>query len=587
MIRRSSMVLVSLLAFVAGPACNTQQIAAFDLPPQVSIITPDHESVFQTPTVQFAGSVDDNDFLDEMAVVWTSSLHEEPLFEGNPDSSGYVEFTASNLVAGTHTIEFRVTDSAGQSDAESIDVTIATDPPQVFINEPQATFLYYSGSAVVFDGLTLSNEGVAGPHVVEWSSDIQGPIFSGSSNGQGVSEFDALLDEGTHLITLRASDNLGVTGQATVSITVDNIPLGQLDQDSDGFCPDGIDADGDGRCEEGELTGVGSQDCNDNAATVCPGCPEICDGFDDNNCDGVVDPDDQDLDADGWSPCQGDCDDGAPWNFPNNPEICDGLDNDCSGAPNFDALGETDNDGDNVRSCDDCDDNEAAAFPGNTEICDDIDNDCNGFVDDGFDQDSDGYSTCEGDCNDLNNAVNPGALEICNTIDDNCDGYINEAQAGPFEMWETGPNSPGYELSNTSPQLVFGTGPCAISGILQLQAGNGSVAGVFSDPTDLWDIYEFDTGLTSNLAAWLAFIASGSGLPASCQAGSISWTSALPITVFADIDGTTYSGTGTSGSLPFQLNILQLFDIDYKITVSPAATWVDCNYTYTLNFVIP
>ena len=154
-------------------------------------------------------------------------------------------------------------------------------------------------------------------------------------------------------------------------------------------------------------------------------------------------------------------------------------------------------------------------------------------------------------------------------------------------MWETGPNSAGYELNNTSPQLTFGSGPCSVGGVLQLQAGQGSVAGVFSDPTDLWDIYEFDTGLTSNIAAWAAFLAGGSGLPASCQAGSISWNSALPVTVFADIDGTTYSGTGTSGTLPFQLSIIQLFDIDYKITVSPAATWVDCNYTYTLNFVIP
>ncbi len=575
------------LSLLAAVGCNPQQITSFDLPPQVSIITPEADSVFETATVQMAGVVDDNDDLETIAVIWSSSLQEEPLFEGVPDSTGYVEFSASGLVAGTHTIEFRAIDSAGQADAVSVDITIATDPPQVFINEPQATFVYYTGAAVHFEGLTLSAEGTAGPHGVEWTSDLDGPLFSGSSDGTGISEFDTLLSEGNHLITLRAFDNLGVAGQASVSINVDNIPLGQLDQDSDGFCPDGIDQDGNGRCEDGEITGVGSQDCNDNAFTVCPGCPEICDGFDDNNCDGIVDPDDQDLDADQWSPCQGDCDDGAPWNYPTNPEICDGLDNDCSGSPNYDALGETDNDGDNVRSCDDCDDNEPLAFPGNNEVCDDVDNDCNGVVDDGFDQDGDGYSTCENDCNDLNNAVNPGALEICNTIDDNCDGFINEAQAGPFEMWETGPNSPGYELNNTNPQLTFGTGPCAIGGFLELQPGQGSVAGVFSDPTDLWDIYEFDTGLTSNVGAWLAFVASGQGLPASCQAGSISWTSALPITVIADIDGTIYSGTGTSGTLPFQLNIIQLFNIDYKITVQPAATWVDCNYTYTLNFVIP
>ena len=584
--RRNVVVSIVLTALLAS-GCNNQQVVAFDLPPQASIIAPEDGSVFESASVQFAGSVDDNDALETLAIEWTSSLHEEPLFEGNADSSGYLEFTASNLVTGTHTIEFRVTDSNGQADVDSIDIVVATDPPLVFINSPQATFLYYTGSAVHCEGLTLSAESEAGPHQVEWSSDLDGPLFSGSSDASGLTTFDVLMTAGTHLITLRASDQLGVTGQATVQIVVDDIPLGQLDQDSDGFCPDGIDLDGDGRCDDDEITGPGSQDCNDQVATVCPGCPEICDGFDDNNCDGVVDPDDQDLDTDGWSPCQGDCNDSEPWNYPTNPEICDGLDNDCSGSPDFDLLGETDNDGDGVRSCDDCDDDEPLAFPGNNEVCDFIDNDCNGVIDDGFNQDLDGYSTCEGDCNDLNNAVNPGALEICNTIDDNCDGFINEAQAGPFEMWETGPNSAGYELNNTSPQLTFGSGPCAISGLLQLQAGQGSVAGVFSDPTDLWDIYEFDTGLTSNLAAWAAFVFGGTGLPASCQAGEISWTSALPITVFADIDGTTYSGTGTSGTLPFQLNILQLFDIDYKITVSPAATWVDCNYTYTLNFLIP
>ena len=573
-------------------SCDGQQISSFDLPPQATIITPavgaDGEApVFETANVQFAGSVDDNDFLETLQIEWTSSLHEEPLFSGTPDTSGYIEFSATGLVTGTHLIEFTVTDSEGQSDTATIEIIIATDPPEVFINEPQPTFQYYAGAAVHFEGLTLDAEGTAGPHQVEWTSSLDGGLFTGSSDGTGITEFDQQLSEGTHQITLRAADDLGVTGQATVTIVVDNIPLGQLDQDSDGFCPDGIDTDANGRCEDDEITGVGSQDCNDQAATVCPGCPEICDGFDDNNCDGVVDPDDQDLDADGWSPCQGDCDDGAPWNYPTNPEICDGLDNDCSGSPNFDALGETDNDGDNVRSCDDCDDNEALAFPGNNEVCDDVDNDCNGVVDDGFDVDSDGWTTCEGDCNDLDNSINPGAFDACNTIDDNCDGFINEPQAGTFEMWETGPNSPGYELSNTSPQLTFGTGPCSIGGFLELQAGQGSVSGVFSDPTDLWDIYEFDTGLTSNLGAWLAFVASGNGLPASCQAGSISWSSARPITVTATIDGSTYSGTGTTGNLPFQLNILQLFDIDYKIVVQPAASWVDCNYTYSLSFVIP
>ncbi len=156
------------------------------------------------------------------------------------------------------------------------------------------------------------------------------------------------------------------------------------------------DADGDG-----ETTCAG--DCNDNNSSVFTGAPVACElppaaVIQDNDCNGVVDPNEADLDGDGDTICGGDCDD-----------------QDAS-------LNSIDADNDGFSSCSgECDDNDSTVYPGAPIACESsgppiLDNDCNGVVDlNEADQDSDGASLCDGDCTDFDSGLN--------LLDSDGDGY--------------------------------------------------------------------------------------------------------------------------------------------------------------------
>jgi hypothetical protein len=67
-----------------------------------------------------------------------------------------------------------------------------------------------------------------------------------------------------------------------------------------------------------------------------------------------------------------------------------------------------------------------------TEGCNGWDDDCDGKIDEGFDLDGDGYSTCETandlavDCDDTNADVHPTQLEACDGVDNDCDDKWDE-----------------------------------------------------------------------------------------------------------------------------------------------------------------
>jgi len=225
-----------------------------------------------------------------------------------------------------------------------------------------------------------------------------------------------------------------------------------------------------------------ANDCDDLDATALPGGVEICDGTD-NNCNTVVDEGvtttfflDSDSDGygdpgttqeacflpTGYSINNLDCDDGQASAHPGGIELCDDLDNDCNNSIDDGALDAgtwyPDADGDTfgaaagstvacnqpsgtVSNSLDCDDSPTGAgnFPGNTETCDGTDNNCNVIIDEGFDVDGDGVTTCgvdgnsgttDDDCNDLDGNNFPSNIESCDNQDNNCDTVADEGILG-------------------------------------------------------------------------------------------------------------------------------------------------------------
>ena len=239
-----------------------------------------------------------------------------------------------------------------------------------------------------------------------------------------------------------------------------------VDNDCVAGVDNGCDDDGDGWCNAASvIIGTpakcvnGVNDCDDKHKSVYPGAPDICDGLA-NGCDGKMDVD---CNKDGDYYCDagrivvgtpytclaggGDCDDNNDKVYPTATDVCDLLDNDCDGAtdPGCDA----DNDGYCATGkawifgsgackfgAQDCDDQHASVYPNATEICDGLDNNCDTYVDDGCDDDGDGWCDANmttvgkppvcthggGDCNDSAASVTPGHTEVCDGLDNDCDG---------------------------------------------------------------------------------------------------------------------------------------------------------------------
>lgn len=133
-------------------------------------------------------------------------------FGPNP---GY-QCTVNNAPIGTYDVIVTVTDPfGGQATARLIDVEFVNTPPIVDLLEPEDGETFYATQSIEFGAYVFdAEETIPFPQgYIVWSSDIQGVLGAGSS-------IETNLIQGTHVITVSATDGKGVTVSDSVTLNV-------------------------------------------------------------------------------------------------------------------------------------------------------------------------------------------------------------------------------------------------------------------------------------------------------------------------------------------------------------------------------
>jgi hypothetical protein len=120
------------------------------------------------------------------------------------------------LSVGAHTITAAVTDSGGLSGSDSIAVSVAAPntAPIVAITAPANGLTFNAGQAIGFAGTAIDAQDGNISTGLSWSSSRDGAI------GSGASFATSTLSAGSHVITASVMDAGGLTGAATISLTV-------------------------------------------------------------------------------------------------------------------------------------------------------------------------------------------------------------------------------------------------------------------------------------------------------------------------------------------------------------------------------
>jgi hypothetical protein len=201
----------------SGKTGSAQITVTIDATPGLSITAPASGTEVETGTsTTFSATATDAEDGDLGAsVAWSSSID---------GSLGAGATISSTLTAGTHVVTATVADTTGKTATGNVTV-IVNSTPVVEITAPASGSTVASGAEIILTGSATDAED--GALTLDWTSDLDGPLGSGTSLG-------VTLSLGTHVITASATDAANKTASAQITITVDEAPVVSITTPADG-----------------------------------------------------------------------------------------------------------------------------------------------------------------------------------------------------------------------------------------------------------------------------------------------------------------------------------------------------------------
>ena len=185
--------------------------------PSCEITVPeDLDSILLGDSVLFRGVTSDaNIDPTELITVWSSDKDGE-LGAGTVNSAGELTFSYAALTANEHIITLRVEDEVGAACQDTIVVFVGTTPV-VSVLSPSSNSFVAVGDSVMFEGTIVDQESQGNQLSVEWTSSLDGVLYTGQPSSQGSTQFSTdMLSAGVHSITLSSTDPSGLSADDVV-----------------------------------------------------------------------------------------------------------------------------------------------------------------------------------------------------------------------------------------------------------------------------------------------------------------------------------------------------------------------------------